>query len=110
MYPSLTPIAGLPVADMQRIDAACDRFEAAWRAGERPRIEAFLRELSGPAQARLFHDLLDLELDLLIQTGEQPDRRHYHDRFPEHEDIIGAVFAARERVGGFSAKVRIPSL
>ena len=38
MYPSLTPVAGLPVADMQQIDAACDRFEAAWRAGERPRM------------------------------------------------------------------------
>ena len=38
MHPSLTPIAGLPVADMQRIDAACDRFESAWRAGERPRM------------------------------------------------------------------------
>jgi serine/threonine-protein kinase len=96
MRPSLTPVAGLPVADMQQIDAACDRFEAAWRAGERPRMEAFLCQLSGPAQAQLFHDLLDLELDLLIQTGEQPDRRHYHELFPEHEDIIGAVFEVRD--------------
>ena len=27
-----------------RIDAACDRFEASWRAGQRPRIEDFLAE------------------------------------------------------------------
>jgi tetratricopeptide (TPR) repeat protein len=96
MRAPLTPVAGLPVADMQQIDAACDRFEAAWRAGERPRIEAFLCQLSGPTQPRLFHDLLDLEIDLRVQSGEQPDRRFYHNRFPQHEDIIDAVFAARD--------------
>ena len=26
----------------QGIDRACDRFEAAWRAGERPRLEPYL--------------------------------------------------------------------
>ena len=60
--------------------------------------------------ARFFHDLLDLELDLRIQTGEQPDRRHYHGMFPEHEDIIGAVFAARDGLAASRTKVRIPSL
>src|SRR5262249_30251662 len=27
-----------------RVDAACDRFEAAWRAGEQPRVDDYLAE------------------------------------------------------------------
>ena len=35
---------GLPADGPLRVDAACDRFEAAWRAGQRPRIEDYLRD------------------------------------------------------------------
>ena len=107
MQPPMTPIAGLPVAEMQQIDAACDRFEAAWRAGERPRMESFLRELSGPAQARLFHELLDLELDFRIQTGEQPERRLTSNCFPNMKKS-SVPFSRRETSRRFSARVRNP--
>ena len=40
------------VADVaERIDAACDRFEAAWKAGRRPRIEDYLGEAPGAGPA-----------------------------------------------------------
>jgi serine/threonine-protein kinase len=81
---------------MQKIDAACDRFEAAWRGGKRPSLEALLPELCGPARERLFHELLDLELDFRHQNGEQPDRSSYLERFREYNDVIHSVFAARD--------------
>ena len=35
----LTLEQGLPVADLRRIDAACDQFENAWRDQDRPDLE-----------------------------------------------------------------------
>ena len=35
---------GLPLASLMQIDAVCDRFEDAWRAGERPDLSSFLAD------------------------------------------------------------------
>ena len=78
----LTLEQGLPVADLKRIDAACDRFEAAWRDRDRPDLESFLGDFTGPARAQLFRDLLALELDLRLELGETPRRDEYRGRFP----------------------------
>jgi hypothetical protein len=34
--------AARPARASERVDAACDRFEAAWRGGADPRIEDYL--------------------------------------------------------------------
>jgi serine/threonine-protein kinase len=44
-----------------RIDEACDRFEAAWRAGGAPEIEAFLDDLTEPGRSLLRDELRELE-------------------------------------------------
>ena len=36
----------LSPSEARHVDQACDRFEAAWKAGERPRLEDYL----GPAE------------------------------------------------------------
>ena len=41
--------AALPLALERRVDAACRRFEAAWRAGARPHLEDYLADCPGPA-------------------------------------------------------------
>jgi WD40 repeat protein/predicted Ser/Thr protein kinase len=51
----------LSLADWQRLDRACDRFEAALRAGERPRIEDYLGDTTEPARSALRGELLELE-------------------------------------------------
>ena len=38
-----------PLTD--RVDEACDRFEAAWLAGARPRIEDYLPASAGPERS-----------------------------------------------------------
>ena len=75
------------------VDAACDRFEAAWRAGDRPRIEDFL---AGPTDSRspaLLPYLLALELDYRGGLGESPEPSEYRVRFPGHDGLIDSAFA-----------------
>ena len=43
----------LPSALARRVDAACDRFESAWRAGGRPRIEDVLDDFPEAARPAL---------------------------------------------------------
>jgi hypothetical protein len=38
-HESIHPRGALPLDVLDRIDLACDRFEAAWSTGQRPRIE-----------------------------------------------------------------------
>ncbi len=55
--------AQLPAADLQQIDAICDRFEADWRAGRRPDLASYLSEAPPGGKAALFRELLNLELE-----------------------------------------------
>jgi hypothetical protein len=38
---------------LQRVDELCDRFEAAWKAGQRPRIEDYLGAATEPERSLL---------------------------------------------------------
>jgi tetratricopeptide (TPR) repeat protein/predicted Ser/Thr protein kinase len=83
----------LPLADRRRIDAACDRFEDAWRAGEPPDLASFLAGTPDPAQARLFRELLILDLEYRRRGGATTlDAEGYRARFPEFATVIDAAF------------------
>ncbi|HWE40648.1 MAG TPA: SUMF1/EgtB/PvdO family nonheme iron enzyme [Isosphaeraceae bacterium] len=83
------------------IDRACDDFEAAWRDGRRPRIEAFLAEVEEPERAALFYWMLVLELELREQLGERPAIAEYLDRFETHRPLVERLFREpRLTVGG----------
>jgi tetratricopeptide (TPR) repeat protein len=67
------------------------RFEAAWRAGQTPRLEAFLGEADeadGPERAALLHELLRVELDYRLARGERPNAGDYEKRFPGIGELI----------------------
>ena len=66
------------------VDEACDRFEAAWRAGERPLIEDFLDGKTDLYLPALLQHLLGLELDYRGGLGESPGPSEYQHRFPGH--------------------------
>ena len=70
------------LADLQQIDAVCDRFEMAWRTGRPPDIAEFLTDVPANVRAQLFRDLLNLDLEYRRRLGEQPDPRSYQERFP----------------------------
>ena len=74
------------------IDRACDRFEAAWKAGRRPSIEEFLGEVAGPERQALLRELLALDLAYRGRGGEPPTPDEYRMRFPADVDLIDAAF------------------
>ncbi len=107
MHLRLTLDHGLAVAELQRIDDECDRFESAWRGGGQPDLESFLAGFVGPARTQLMRDLLALELDLRLGRGDKPDDHAYRQRFPGHEDVIDAVLGSRGKTDDLRLEQRL---
>ncbi|HEV3020857.1 MAG TPA: hypothetical protein VGX76_00260, partial [Pirellulales bacterium] len=80
----------LPV--QQQFNGICDRFEAAWKAGARPRIEAYLMESTGLPRAELLRELLLIELTYRFRLNERPVATEYDQRFPLDAALIRGVF------------------
>ena len=72
------------------IDEICTRFEQAWRAGERPLIEAYLAPGGDTTPEVLLRELLLLEIFHRRRLGEAPAVREYEIRFPQ----VGAGWLA----------------
>ena len=81
-------------ADLLLVDRICDGFEKAWRAGERPDIASVLDGVPAPLRARLFRDLLTVEIDFLLTSGSPPAPSVYTERFPEFVEQADAVLAS----------------
>ena len=73
-YPAVALGAG-------RFEDACDRFEAAWRGGERPRIEDYC-DGAAPTGPPLIRELLVVELAYRRRLGETPLPDEYLARLP----------------------------
>jgi serine/threonine protein kinase len=83
----------LPLSVEKRLDEACDRFEAAWKAGRHPAIETFLSDVEEPERGALLGALVALEVELRGKIGERPAPVDYEKRFPDHGSLIRAAFA-----------------
>ena len=91
-----------------RLDAACDRFESAWRAGRRPRIEDCLIDAAGTERADLLHALLQVERDLRRGDGEDPDPDEYRRRFPDDPRPVAEAFDDSSSTGiGAAGTIRL---
>jgi serine/threonine protein kinase len=66
----------------QRVDQVCDRFEAAWQAGQQPHIEDYVGQPPEPERTILLRELLKLEAAYRRRTGEEPCLEDYRQRFP----------------------------
>ena len=88
-----TPPLSSEITPADLIDQLCDAFEAAWRAGERPRIEEYLARVDEPVRSRLWAELLLSELECRRRQGEVPTLQEYHERFPDHQDHLERLFA-----------------
>ena len=74
-----------------QIEAVCDRFEAAWKAGRRPSIEGHLDGVPEAHRAAVFRELLVLELAYRRRAGERPTTEEYRRRFPARVAVIDAA-------------------
>ena len=69
-------------AEIRQIDRACDRLEAAWKAGRRPAPEEYLGGPGGPGRSALLRQLLLLDWDYRRRAGDEPRPEDYQTRFP----------------------------
>jgi serine/threonine protein kinase/formylglycine-generating enzyme required for sulfatase activity len=81
-------MSGAPDDDSSLIDLTADRFERAWLAGERPRIEEYLEGVGETRRQRLFDELLQVERELRAREGLPPSREEYRRRFPDLIEVI----------------------
>lgn len=87
---------GFSPSELGRLVEACERFEAAWRRGEKPRIEDSLTEAGLDVDAtQSLSRLLSLEVSLRLEAGESPGPVDYLARFPASRGLIEALFASR---------------
>jgi hypothetical protein len=70
-------LSSLSASQAEELDRACDRFEAEWMAGKRPKIEAHLIGIAEPLRSALLEDLIAVERRLLYPKRRctSPDRQ-----------------------------------
>jgi eukaryotic-like serine/threonine-protein kinase len=68
---SADPVS-LSASQSEEVDRLCDRFEAAWRAGERRRAVDHLGESQGAFRVALYKELLAVETEWRKRCGETP--------------------------------------
>src|SRR6516164_1282057 len=76
----------------RQLDQICDRFEAAWKAGDCPQIEDYFADAPEPARTALLKELLALELNYRRQGSQTVHAQEFHQRFPGHVEVVRAFF------------------
>jgi serine/threonine-protein kinase len=84
------------LARARAVNRACEQFEAAWRAGERPRIAVYLDSSAPADRDAMFRELLALEVELRRGQGEDPGRDDYIAEFPDRAAMVATIFAELE--------------
>jgi eukaryotic-like serine/threonine-protein kinase len=101
----------LPEAEL--VDAACDRFETAWRAGGRPCIASEMNAVPESCRMILLLELIKRELELRVQTGERPTAEEYGPRFPDQVpaivEILHAMCPAKQGLSSWPDDNREPA-
>ena len=89
-------------SELERLDALCDEFESALSkslgaGGDRPELEEFLARCDAPHRAKLFRELLEIEIELCRQSGEIITEDDYSTRFPDYVGTIHEIFPKIEQ-------------
>jgi hypothetical protein len=82
----------LPAELIPLLEKACDQFEAALKAGERPRIEFYLESMPEQGWSALLRELLVLDFAYRPLGSDRPTLDEYLARFPENEVVVRAAF------------------
>jgi serine/threonine protein kinase len=83
-------------------ETVLDHFESAWRRGERPDLEQFLRSYPGSRLDALV-GLIHVELELRLKAGEAARVEEYLKRFPdlvEQRSVVVELLAAEHEQRG----------
>jgi serine/threonine protein kinase/anti-sigma regulatory factor (Ser/Thr protein kinase) len=85
----------LAAEDLEKICEITDRFEAAWKRGDRPAIEPLVAGASERLRPRLTAELIQIEAECREARGETPYREDYLERFPSHAGMIQTLLPPR---------------
>jgi eukaryotic-like serine/threonine-protein kinase len=78
----------------QRVDRLCNRFEDAWQAGNRPKIDDYLAEASCGERHELLRELLTIDLHYRRTRGETPALDEYRAEHPALDfECLADLFA-----------------
>jgi tetratricopeptide (TPR) repeat protein/predicted Ser/Thr protein kinase len=81
---------GAPLA--RAVERICTQFEENWATGRRPAIAERLAEVPAEARGVLLVELLRVELAYRCRAGETPQPQEYQERFPQHSELLKAIF------------------
>jgi WD40 repeat protein/serine/threonine protein kinase len=84
----------VPAAVTRHVDQVCDRFEAACKAGQRPRIEDYLGATPELERPVLLRELLKVEVAYRQRAGENPRPDDYRQRFLSLD--VAALFVTQD--------------
>ena len=112
-----THITTLPLTVAERLDAVCDRFEAACEDGLRPRIGDYLAGVEEPGRAALARELIALDLHYRHCRAEVPQVTDYDSVNPDLEsNWLACAVAALTQVAtplelpGYNRRARTAEL
>jgi WD40 repeat protein/serine/threonine protein kinase len=109
--PLLPDNESLPLSLVQRVDAVCLRFEAAWKSAAttkaRPRIEEYVADIPEPERMALLRELIHLEIYYRYQRGEVIQGAEYQTRFAGLDSAWLARAVAQASVAPCGAIVAI---
>jgi serine/threonine protein kinase len=84
-------MSSLSLDDLRQIEELVEQFEAAWRRGERPRVEDYVTDLPDHLRALLVQQLVPVEIELRRGHGERTTDEEFRARLPEYVDALGEV-------------------
>ena len=96
-----------PLSVAEQVDKVCDRFEAAWTAGQRPGIEDYLGTTPEPQCAVLLRELVLMDVYYRRLAKETPQVDDYLPRFPMLDRVWLGTAVAEPAAGGTGA---VPAL
>src|SRR5262245_50834827 len=100
--PERTRLGSLPLTVELWVYDVCNRFEAAWREGHRPRVAEFLDDAPAPGRAALLRELILLDVEYRRGQGESPCAEDYRSVFPTlPPDWLARESAVCERAGRY---------
>jgi hypothetical protein len=104
-------IEALPAPLALHAEQVCQRFESAWRAGPRPRLEDFLQGAAEAERTPLLRELVEVEIEGRLARGEAARAEEYQQRFPALDPAwLADAVADPPLPAGGGAAAAVPSM
>lgn len=95
----------LSAEERSRVEESCWRFRKSLEDDSNVRLADFLNSVTGIERQVLLRELLQIEVTVRKQRGQEPDPADYARRFPESSDIVETVFDSVDGSADTAAEV-----